>query len=116
MYRVMVSGHSLSDEHRSFNEQHKLLEKQHADLKDIKVIPKHTWHLKNCSGVTPIPSGESTCDEWVSLAQDMTHHNFHLKPIEKFYILKKSLTGNTLTLMSLSDFNVIVRVQPAGIG
>ncbi len=100
MLRVMVSDFAVKDDFKSVEERQK-------DLKDSKVIPKHIRKLKNFSGITPVPAGESTCDEWVSLAQDMIDYDLHLNPVEKFYIMRNSLVKDALTLISSStlDFN-----------
>ena len=62
------------------------------EVKYSKVMSKHTRHFKYFSGVVPIGSGKLTFEEWVSLAQDMIDHDFNLKGIEKFYVLRNSLT------------------------
>ncbi len=93
--RVMVSSVMKPPEAKTIEERKK-------EVKESKVIPKNVRKVKVFSGVTPIPSGESNCDDWVDVAQDMIDYDIHLSSVELFYILRNSLYKNALTTVASS--------------
>ncbi len=93
--RVMVSSFAKPPEANTLEERQK-------QMKDSKVIPKNVRKIKAFSGITPVPSGESNCDDWVDVAQDMIDYDIHLSSVELFYILRNSLYKNALTTVASS--------------
>ncbi len=83
----------------------KTLQDRQKELKKSKVISKNVRKIKPFSGITPIPAGESCCEDWVDLAQDMIDYDIHLSSVELFCVLRNSLFKNALTTVASSDLN-----------
>ncbi len=81
----------------------KTMQDRQKEMKQSKVISKNVRKIKPFSGITPIPAGESCCEDWVDLAQDMIDYDIHLSSVELFCVLRNSLFKNALTTVASSD-------------